>query len=574
MMQTRHLHLRARRFGGQVVIAALTSLFANPWAALAQGGCPSSNVADVLKDPRVQEELADAWADSHEGYPDEHEEGGWIYQCQAPNLITGEVRYYTLILRWPPGTTDGIGVTPPRHADANCRLVADFHTHPGGGMTGSGRPDNPSDDGAENWEASPEDRRSSAESGVPGIIRWGSGDNTHDFTYGYNGMEEPRDPSWSCPGEDASFGWGFGDPHLKTLDGYTYDFQAIGNFTYLAAARNDFEIQVQQQAYKGLRYASANSALAVRDGADRIEWAIDRPDPLLNGVTRPMAAGGEVELRSRGLLRRTADGYLFLSSVGDRLTVTVSSEMVDFYLRPAHHRRGKVRGLLGNFDGDAANDFKTADGKLVEPFGGVMDFKHPVYSQFGSSWRVSGPGLISRTLPAGPNPLAFPESEPDTAAPLLAEARAKCEAGGVTNPEARDACAFDLAATGNDAFLRSAAQAGREAAARERAVGVPLALNAEVGASLTGREARSVYTIKLTPGTYLFDSTGSERTSWTLEAPNGTALFSAEQSRVMSNTPARVTITEAGAYRVTVSVRWEMLDGSYRIRVRSAGSPP
>jgi len=572
MMQPRHLHLRARRFGGQVVIAALTSLFANPLSALAQGGCPSSNVADVLKDPRVQEELADAWEDSHEGQPDEHEEGGWIYQCQSPNVITGEVRYYTLILRWPPGTTDSIGVTPPRHADANCRLVADFHTHPGGGRTGSGRPENPGADGAENWEASPEDRRSSAESGVPGIIRWGSGDDTHDFTYGYNGMEEPRDPTWSCPGGDASFGWSFADPHLKTLDGYTYDFQAIGNFTYFATNRNDVEIQVQQQAYKDLRYASINSALAVRDGADRIEWAIDRPDPLLNGVAKPMTAGSEMKLRSRGMLRRTADGYLFLSSAGDRLTVRVSSEMLDFYLRPAPHRRGKVRGLLGNFDGDVDNDLKTADGRLIALSSGAMDYNHPLYSQLGESWRVpTDRFLITRALSAAPDPRAFPEREPVFDDPVIGAARLKCGASGITDAQTREACAFDLAATGNDAFLRSATTAGREANARRHAVGTPLALNSEAAGTIDGREARVVYTIALEPGQYLFDGTDSQQTSWTVAAPDGTMLLNAEQSRWMEKAaPARLTIAAAGTYRITISVRAAMLDGSFLFRVSPA----
>jgi hypothetical protein len=306
----------------------------------------------------------------------------------------------------------------------------------------------------------------------------------------------------------------------------------------------------------------------VRDGADRIEWSIDWADPRVNGVPRPIAVGSEVKLRARGVLRRTADGYVFLSSVGDRLIVSVSSDMVDFYLRPAPHRRGKVRGLLGNFDGDRENDFKMADGTSIKPYGGVMDFNHPLYAQFGSSWRVAGAGLISRVAPAVPNPLAFPERAPEASAQLMAEARAQCEAGGVTHPEARDACAFDLAVTGNDAFVRSAAKASLAIVERERAVGVPLGLDTVVSGSLNGREARSVYTIKLTPGTYLFESTGSERTSWTIEAPNGTLLVNAEQGRVMGDKPVRVTIPSAGEYRITVSVRWEMLDGSYRIRVR------
>lgn len=545
-----------------VLIAAVILVFANPWAALAQGGCPSSNIADVLKDPRVQEELADAWSDSREGHPDEHEEGAWIYQCRAINVLTGDYRYFTDVRRWPPGTVDGIHPPYPPRTDDQCRLVADFHTHPGGGPRV-----NPETDDFDNWEPSDDDRAASAESGVPGIIRYGYDGRTTDMPYGYNGMEEPRDPSWTCPGDDANDGWGVGEPHVKTLDGLAYDFQAIGTFTYLASERNDFEIQVQQQAYQALRYASFNSALTVRDGADRIEWSIDRPDPLLNGVARPMVPGSAVKLRSRGVLRRTPEGYQFRSSAGDRLTVVASTEMVDFYLRPARHRRGKVRGLLGNFDGNRDNDFNTADGKPVAVTGEVVDFNHPLYAQFGASWRVSGPGLITRTLPAGANPLAFPERAPDTVNQAMAAAQVKCESAGVTNPEAREACAFDLAATGNEAFVRSAVRAGREELARERAVGIPLAIGTAVTGALNGREARTVYTITLTPGTYLLDSTGSERTSWTMEAPDGTTLVSAEQGRLMGKAPTPVTVTVGGGHRITVVVQWEMLDGSYRIRM-------
>jgi len=338
--------------------------------------------------------------------------------------------------------------------------------------------------------------------------------------------------------------------------------------TYLASARNDVEIQVQQQAYTDLGYASVNSALTVRDGADRVEWAVDRQDPLLNGVARPMDVRSEVQLRSRGTLSRTEDGYLFISSVGDRLTIVVSSEMVDFYLRPAHHRRGKVRGLLGNFDGDVDNDVKTADGRVIALSAGVMDFTHPLYSQFGASWRVPAANLmVSRRMPAVPDPRTFPGREPEASGEVVAAARARCDANGVTQAEARDACAFDLAATGDQAFVRSAEHASREMVARLQTIGSLLALNAEARGSLDGREARAVYTIRLTPGRYLLDSTGSERTSWTLASPDGAMLLTAEQGRLMGDAPTRVTITTAGVYRITVSVRFEMLDGSFRFKV-------
>ena len=153
----------------------------------------------------------------------------------------------------------------------------------------------------------------------------------------------------------------------------------------------------------------------------------------------------------------------------------------------------------------------------------------------------------------------------------LAAATAKCEASGVSQTEARDACAFDLAATGNDAFVRSAENASQEVTARQQSIGSVLALDAEATGSLDGREARAVYTITLTPGTYVLDSNGSERTSWTLASPDGAMLLTAEQSRLMGGAPARVTVAKAGQYRITVSVRFEMLDGTFKFRVRSSG---
>jgi hypothetical protein len=549
--------------------AALIGLLASPWAASAQG-CPSDNVSDVLKDPRVQEALADAWADSHEGQPDEHEEGGWIYQCRMSNG-DGTFRYYTDPRRWPPGSIDGIHSTPSRPSDPDCRLVADFHTHPGGGVTADGRPENPGADGPHNWEASPEDRRESAENGIPGIIRYGSGDHTIDFTYGYNGMEAPRDPSWDCPGQDGSAGSGAGDPHVVTFDGRTFDLQSIGTFVYVTSARGDFAVHVQQQPYKDLLYASVNTAVAVRDGNDRVEWSIDRPDPLLNGVARPLAIGDQMRLRSRAVVRRSADGYLFVSSVGDRVTVIPSSGiMVDFYVRPASHRRGTLRGLLGNFDGDPDNDLQTAEGRTVTlKAEEAPDATHPFYAVFAESWRVpAAGGLIGRTLTTAIDPRTFPQRQPAVSAEAIAAARARCTQRGVSDLTVREACAFDVAATGNDAFALSAERANKAAVLRLEAVGRLIAIDTDVSGMLDGREARALFAVRLDPGTYTFDSTGSERTSWTLASPGGKLLVDAPQGRVMGEDPLQFVIATPGVHKITVSVRFEMLDGTYRFRLR------
>jgi hypothetical protein len=92
----------------------------------------------------------------------------------------------------------------------------------------------------------------------------------------------------------------------------------------------------------------------------------------------------------------------------------------------------------------------------------------------------------------------------------------------------------------------------------------------DVRGAQAGRDARALYTARLDAGTYIFDATGSERTSWTLAAPDGAMLFDARQSRMMGEEPVRLTLTRAGVYTIAVTVRFEMLDGTFRFRIRKS----
>jgi hypothetical protein len=278
---------------GLIAVLAVAYTLARPIAALAQ--CPSPDIEDVLRDEAVQDALDRAWRDSHEGTEGEHEEGGDIYQCREA-LGDGAYRYYTDIRPWPPGTSEDIDGGRWPVSDSTCRHVGTYHTHPGG----------EGDDGHDNHRPSGEDELASANEGVPGIIRWGHDGDTHDFTYGYNRMTAPRDLSWGCPrdpaagGGDARDGEGetTGDPHLRSLDGLRFDFQAIGDFVLVRSQTNDFEVHVRQQPYRSLTHVSLNAAVVVRDGRDRIECGLGRAEPLLNGTPRAIGAGEVVRLRS------------------------------------------------------------------------------------------------------------------------------------------------------------------------------------------------------------------------------------------------------------------------------------
>jgi von Willebrand factor type D domain len=540
-------------------------LLAFPARAYAE--CPSPHVDDVLNDPRVQEALDQAWRDSMEGTEGEHEEGGWIQQCQNVNAITHEVTYFTQVLRWPHGDIDGSAPTYDPRQDSGCRTVATFHTHPGPARG------EPGDDGFDNHIPSRDDYLSAASDGLPGIIRYGSGDDTTDFTYNYGTIGDvPRDPGWGCPAIRPP-GSGHADPHLRTLDGLAYDFMAIGDFLLMGATAGDVEIQARLQPV--LTSAAVTTGIAVRNGRDRVEWRLEGRQLIVNGATRQLARGVPVRLRSRAVLREDDEGVLFLSSAGDRLRVTFSSGSVDYSLYPARGRAGTLRGLFGNFDGDPDNDLRSADGQLAshradEP----PDYQRPLYARFGESWRVAAAASLFSSPYAAPNGVdvqTFPRLRPAAPCDARAAAEAACKAAGVSDPVVLDACVFDYTQTGGASFVASAARADRDI--RE---GVPLAVGHEIDVErdligrLEGKVRDVVYPIALPAGTYLFDGRGSHSTTWRLETANGDDVLAG--MNVMAANPRRVSLPE-GRYRLRVAVVPESAAGRFRLRVRKPAAP-
>ena len=137
--------------------------------------CPSLDIFEILNDPVVQNALDEAWRDSQEGTPNEHEEGGWIVHELIEGSSNPCQEYRTRIYRWPPGVSDEI-IASQRPSGDNLRIVADFHTHPG--------PEN--DPNFVNHVPSLSDLQNSADDKIPGIIRYGSGltsANTHDIIF-------------------------------------------------------------------------------------------------------------------------------------------------------------------------------------------------------------------------------------------------------------------------------------------------------------------------------------------------------------------------------------------------------
>jgi hypothetical protein len=159
-------------------------------------------------------------------------------------------------------------------------------------------------------------------------------------------------------------------------------------------------------------------------------------------------------------IQAQADGSLQITwPDGSRLSIRpIGSWGLIASMELAAARRGKVSGLLGDYDGNAANDLVVRGGAPV----GDPTFA-ALYPKFADSWRIAqadsmfdyAPGqstatFTDRSYPAQPSD-AHPAGSP--------AAEAVCRAAGVTDPISLQNCILDVALSGQAVFAAAAATA-------------------------------------------------------------------------------------------------------------------
>ncbi|MEV0002151.1 VWD domain-containing protein [Micromonospora sp. NPDC050980] len=326
----------------------------------------------------------------------------------------------------------------------------------------------------------------------------------------------PKGPVKLCE-DGADCGGSNGDPHLVTFDRAAYDFQAVGEFTLVVATGGDpLEVQVRQAPMAGTRTASVNSAVAFRVGAHRVALTLTGGATRVHVDGEPLAAPPDrTDLTGGGTLTRRpsdtaeTDGYDVTWPDGSAAAVDqIGRYGYRVLVRLAEARAGKVRGLLGDFDGDPADDIAPATGPaLAQP----VPFA-TLYPAHADSWRIT-PDRSLLHYDDGEDTgtftdRSFPEREV-TAGGLdpvrRAAAERMCRWAGVTAPGPLADCVFDVAVSGRPEF----AVAGATTERISPPVVAPIAAAPVAAASLTpggepltfpGRAGNAVFVDVTAPG--------------------------------------------------------------------------
>jgi hypothetical protein len=269
----------------------------------------------------------------------------------------------------------------------------------------------------------------------------------------------------------AMEGRAWGDIHVQTMDGATYDFQAAGEFVASRSMAGDFEVQLRLESTGFSNYVSIVTAVAMQVDTSRARVALRR-EPMLSVEGQPvtLSPGGSLDLPEGGRIERSERGYEIFWRDGSSLFIKVGKGHLNAFLRPASTRRSTVSGLFGNFNGNAMDDIDvaTAIGALGSGTdstlnAGLAELARSLLSDEDDGWLVSqqtslfeyAPGQSTRTFrkPA-------PTREANAAglpASWRRQAHAACEEAGVTDPDLLEACIVDVGYTRDESFAETAA---------------------------------------------------------------------------------------------------------------------
>ena len=244
-----------------------------------------------------------------------------------------------------------------------------------------------------------------------------------------------------------------GDPHLRTLDGLRYDFQAAGEFIAARSKNNDYQVQVRQEPWLDSRTVSVNTAAAMKVGKDRLEFRSGKQavQLLVNGKSQKLMP---LELSGGGTIATEGDTTIVTWPDESKAWIRpVGSYGLHLALQPSDALAGNLEGILGDGDGDSKNDIrKRGDNKTIKPT------FNELYPDYANSWRVKDTETLFTYADGASTKTYTDKSFPDEQItdvkrlPNYAMAQGFCRSLGISDETILANCILDVVITGRAEF--------------------------------------------------------------------------------------------------------------------------
>lgn len=258
-------------------------------------------------------------------------------------------------------------------------------------------------------------------------------------------IDPTKDPV--IPTEVFQGGRSYGDPNIVTFDGEDYGFYGVGEFLAVKSTTDNFEIQARQEELKNrnsIGSVSWNTGLAINTGSDHLCFYPNKY--FINGTQYAYNANINHSLPSGGNITGDAATIIVSTVTGDIIKVFSLTDMLNYSVIPSTQRQGKLIGIFGDYNKDAANDLKLRNGTPID--GSYAS----LYPAFTDSWRITQAQSLF-VYDAGKNTNSytdrtFPRSPLTMTAAQRASAEQTCRNAGVVAPFV-EGCINDVVATGS-----------------------------------------------------------------------------------------------------------------------------
>ncbi|XP_059159686.1 G surface protein, allelic form 168-like [Physella acuta] len=265
--------------------------------------------------------------------------------------------------------------------------------------------------------------------------------------------------------------FGFGDPHIVTLDQLTYIFNGLGEFqlTHIVGVAigdtNNTDFKMQSRTCRAsnsngtLTDATIWCGLAFRTTSNetvRIE-IVEAPEPYMSiyANNQDFSVGfrdnANFTVKQQGLyLRRLNDSLKISTSDSIGVTISLANRMLEFSLEIDSKFKGMPRGLLGNFNDDKSDEFIFPNGTQLSN----SSSERAIYA-YGLTWAITSAADSLFFYGFGQSPATFTNT---SFVPIFLDevnATVRSEAERVCDSSTNLPCIFDFIATRNEQLAKS-----------------------------------------------------------------------------------------------------------------------